>query len=97
MNPKEVGTGLAVVVLLSVLASGCTTWHVRDQWTKPDTGISQSTWDDWECHRDADNARLTPNLLVGGMVDAVRVVVDQALIDHRDATCMRERGYARAS
>jgi hypothetical protein len=96
VNSRAVAPGLAVVGLLTVLACGCTTWHLRDQWTKPDTGISQSTWDDWECHRDADDARLTPNLLVGGAVDALRVVVDQELIDHRDATCLRERGYARA-
>ena len=86
----------SLVAALALLAAGCTTLDLDDSWSKPGTGAAQMSRDDWECRREVDaSAPKTADLIVGGLVDVVRVHVDEKLRDDTYAKCMEARGYTR--
>lgn len=67
-----------------------------DEWTRPGTGVSQLTWDEIDCARDARDAGKTPDLIVGGLVDIARDVVREGGRAARYSRCMTDRGYRAA-
>ncbi len=90
---------LALGGLAVLLASGCTT-HLGlrgDEWAKPGATVSQVTWDEINCVRDATDAGQTPDLVVGGLVDIPRLVIREGgrktAYDH----CMTKKGYQAAA
>ena len=81
---------------LALIAAGCTTFDLDDTWSKPNVGAAETSRDDWECRREVDASALrTQDLIVGGLVDVVRVHLDEKFRDDTYATCMEARGYTR--
>ena len=87
-----------LVAALALLAAGCTTLDLDDTWTKPDASVMLTSRDDWDCRHEVDETSLrTPDLLVGGLVDVARIVVEERERDRTYARCMQERGYTRTA
>ena len=82
------------VVLLLTLA-GCTTKYdlTGSDWTKPGTMIQQTTQDEIDCVRDAREAGSTPDLIVGGLADVARVMIEESQRRDSYKRCMTARGY----
>jgi hypothetical protein len=90
---------MRVALLLAVgvvLLSGCT--RVLDiagvEWKRANTTFQQETFDEVECVRDTEGAGDLPDTIIGGLVDAVVVPLE----DRRRGTaydrCMIAKGYA---
>lgn len=62
-------------------------------WTKPNTSIQQVTLDETECARAAYDAGWTPDLILGGLLDVGRVVVQNGAQIHTYTRCMTKQGY----
>ena len=63
------------------------------EWTKPGSPVRQTTLDEMECARTASRAYWTPDLIVGGLADVVRVKVEDAQMIGAFNGCMRSKGY----
>ena len=82
-----------------VLLAGCT--RVIDiagtEWRRPNTTHPQITWDQVECARATEGAGDLPDTIVGGVADAIVVLME----DHRRAAaydrCMLDKGYSHIS
>ena len=62
-------------------------------WAKPGAHVQQTTLDEMECARAASRAYWTPDLIVGGLVDVVRVKMEDAQMSSAFNDCMRGKGY----
>jgi len=84
-----------VAVLALTLFGGCTAaFDVAGRdWTKPDTTHSQITLDQTECARVAYEAGDTPDLLLGGLLDVMRLAIENGAQAHAYRECMTSRGY----
>jgi hypothetical protein len=84
----------AALVLAAVVAlSGCTTVHDPADWTKTAVTMQQLTFDEVECERLSRDIPGTYDLIVGGIVDVPRIVIENGQREHIYSDCMRERGY----
>ena len=84
----------AALVLAGVIAfSGCTTIHAPSDWTKPAATTQQVTFDDMECERQSREIPGTPDLIVGGIVDIPRLIIENGQRESIYTHCMKERGY----
>ena len=86
------------LALLAVLAlAGCAARFdmAGTEWGKPGDGIYQVTLDELECARSAAGSGGTPDLVVGGLVDVVRVVIEEGARTGSYKGCMTAKGYAR--
>lgn len=63
------------------------------EWTKADAPVRQTTLDEMDCARTASRAYWTPDLVLGGVLDAVRVKVEDAQMTSAFSGCMRDKGY----
>ena len=63
------------------------------EWARPDAAIQQTTLDEMECARTASRAYGTPDLVVGGLVDVVRVKIEDGQMSGAFGECMRSKGY----
>lgn len=86
---------LAIALLALVTLSGCSTKYdlSGSDWKKSGTGIQDVTYDEIDCVRNAREAGVTPDLIVGGVVDVGRYLVEER---HRASTyrsCMDAKGY----
>lgn len=87
-----------LVLVTSLALTACTTLDLGDVWSKPGATTQVTTRDDWECRREAyDQVYPSPDMYVGGVVDAVRVVWDDMRSDRTHADCMKARGYAKTA
>jgi hypothetical protein len=87
----------AALALGVLVATGCTTYLGRpEQWKRPAVSMQQLTFDDYRCDEASAAARVTPDLFVGGIVDGVRVWVDQLFVRNAYVACMNRRGYTRS-
>lgn len=87
-----------LVLAGSLALSACTTFDLDDVWSKSGATTPQATRDDWECRRDAyDKVYPSPDMYVGGVTDAVRVVLDDMRSDATFADCMKARGYSKTA
>ena len=84
-----------VLPAIVLLLAGCYTRYdlVGAEWTKPDTMIPQTTQDEMECVREAREAGSTPDLIVGGLADVGRYVVEEGQRRGAYERCMTTRGY----
>ena len=86
---------VALVIASLLVIAGCAP-HFDiggGEWTKPDSPVRQTTLDEMECARTASRAYWTPDLIVGGLVDVVRVKVEDAQMLGAFNGCMRSKGY----
>jgi hypothetical protein len=83
----------------AVALSGCVTITIHDpsDWTKPAATIQQVTFDDLECERQSRDIYGTPDLIVGGIVDIPRIIIENNQRDSIYNRCMKDRGYEKAS
>lgn len=63
------------------------------EWAKPGTSIQQVTLDETNCARDAYRAGWTPDLVLGGVLDIGRIVVENSAQISSYNRCMRQGGY----
>ena len=69
---------VAALVVVGCMLAGCAA-HFDiggGDWAKAGAQIQQTSLDEMECARTASRAYWTPDLLVGGLVDVVRVKVE---------------------
>lgn len=62
-------------------------------WSRPDTSIQQVTQDERDCASQAAEAGWTPDLVVGGIVDAVRFGIAEGRRTGVYHQCMTAKGY----
>jgi hypothetical protein len=85
-----------VLALLAVATlAGCSTKYdlSGSDWKKAGTGIEDVTYDEIECVRNAREAGVTPDLIVGGVVDVGRYVVEERQRTRTYRGCMEAKGY----
>jgi hypothetical protein len=63
------------------------------EWTRPGSPVQQITLDEMECARTASRAYWTPDLIVGGLADVVRVKTEDGQMVSAFDSCMRSKGY----
>ena len=85
----------AMTLLGLLLLAGCTTKYdlTGADWTKPGTLLQQTTLDEMDCVRDAREAGWTPDLIVGGLVDVARVLIEEGQRSGAYKRCMMAKGY----
>jgi hypothetical protein len=81
------------------LLGGCTAaFDVAGvEWTRPNTSYPQITLDQTECARAAYDAGATPDLLLGGLLDAVRLGIENGAQAQAYRDCLTSRGYERVA
>jgi uncharacterized protein YceK len=83
------------LMVIVVLLAGCT--RIIDisgaEWRRTGAGIQQVTFDEVECARDTVNAGDLPDMIVGGVVDAVVVPLEDRRRGAAYDRCMLARGY----
>ena len=87
---------LILVLLLLTLLGGCVAVHYPEDWTHAGVSPQTRTADEVDCDRVSRDAAHTPDLIVGGVLDLVRVQTELSLIERAYSACMRSRGYSRA-
>jgi hypothetical protein len=85
------------VVLALVAFGGCTAAFdvTGREWQKAGAGLPQVTLDETECARNAFEAGDTPDLILGGLLDVVRLAVENSAQARTYRDCMTSRGYER--
>ena len=63
------------------------------EWGKPGAQFTQTTLDEMECARTASRAYWTPDLILGGLLDVVRVKIEDGQMETAFNGCMRGKGY----
>jgi hypothetical protein len=63
------------------------------EWAKAGAPVQQTTLDEMDCARTASRAYWTPDLILGGLLDVVRVKVEDAQMTNAFSGCMRDKGY----
>ena len=87
---------MAAVAVVVVLAGCAPAFDVAGrEWTKPGTSIPQVTLDETSCAREAYGTGWTPDLVLGGLLDLGRIVIQNGVQIHTDNRCMTKRGYSR--
>ena len=88
---------IPMALALLIVLSGCTpAFDVTGrEWAKSDVSINQVTLDETECARKAFAAGSTPDLLLGGMLDAGRLLVENSQQANTYSDCMTNLGYER--
>ncbi len=85
---------LALAIGLVVVAGCAPHFDIGGgDWTKPGAQIQQTTLDEMDCARTASRAYWTPDLVVGGLVDAARVKTEDTQMSNAFTGCMRNKGY----
>ena len=86
---------LAMTLLVLTTLTGCTVKYDLQgtDWKKSNTMLPQTTQDEMDCVRDAREAGWTPDLIVGGVVDVARVVIEEGQRSGAYKRCMVAKGY----
>jgi len=86
---------LAIALLVLGTLAGCSTKYDLSgaDWKKSGTMVQDITYDEMECVRDAREAGWTPDLVVGGLVDVARYVVEERQRTGAYRRCMLSKGY----
>lgn len=63
------------------------------QWSRPGAMLQDVTLDEVDCARRAHEAADTPDLILGGVLDAVRLAVEDGQRRTAFRRCMVDRGY----
>ena len=87
----------SILVLASLaLLGGCVAVHYPEDWRQAGTAPPKRTADEVDCDRASRDAAWTPDLILGGVLDVVRIQIERAQIEHAYSSCMRSRGYSKA-
>jgi hypothetical protein len=91
---------LTLTALLGlVVLTGCT--RVLDisgsEWKRANTPIRDVTWDEVECARETDGKGELPDTIVGGVVDAFVVPLEDRRRGSAYDRCMHAKGYTPVS
>lgn len=82
------------IVALLVLGGCAPAFDVAGvEWAKSGASIQQDTLEETECARAAFAAGWTPDLVLGGLLDVVRVVIQNGRQTGTYHDCMTKRGY----
>jgi len=65
------------------------------RWSKPSASVQEVTLDAMECARSTTDVGRTPDLLIGGVADAVRFGIRERTRQRVYEQCMTSRGYER--
>jgi hypothetical protein len=86
-----------VALALGLLLAGCTpAFDISGRdWTKPNVSINQVTLDQTECARKAFESGDTPDLLLGGLLDVGRLLVENSIQAGTYRGCLKDLGYER--
>jgi len=86
---------LVIALLALVVLAGCSNKFDLSgtDWKKSNTMIQDVTYDEMECVRAAREAGWTPDLIVGGIADAVRFSIEERQRDSAFHRCMIAKGY----
>jgi hypothetical protein len=85
---------LAMAAVAVVLAGCAPAFDVAGRdWTRPSTSIPQVTLDETSCTREAYGAGWTPDLVLGGILDLPRIVVQNVAQISAYGRCMTKRAY----
>ena len=87
---------LVLVVATAVLLAGCALELSGTAWKKPDVMFQQVTAAEMECARQTYEVGYGPDLVLGGLLDIVRLARGQARLGWTFSRCMTGAGYARA-
>ena len=87
---------VAAAVIATLLAAGCTTWDLGTQWTRPNTMMTQTTYDDMECARLDEEVKRTPETILGGMLDVGVLTISEIMRISRYNNCMSSKGYVKS-
>jgi hypothetical protein len=87
----------ALLALLLIVLTGCTpAFDVSGrEWAKAGTAFPQVTLDETWCARKAFEAGSTPDLLLGGLLDWGRLMVENSTQARTYSDCMTDLGYER--
>jgi hypothetical protein len=86
-----------VLVAAAVLLAGCATIDLSGSaWKKSGAIIQQVTANEIECARRTYEIGYAPDLVVGGLLDVLRLAVNEARLRSAFSSCMTRAGYARA-
>ena len=89
--------GVALLALAALIGgAGCAsaTMDIAGAgWAKPVTGVPQVTVDELDCARASQGAGRTPELVLGGVFDVARLVIESAQEQGAFERCMAGRGY----
>ena len=80
----------------ALVATGCTTIDLDRTFTKPQGSGVQTSWDEWQCRREVEDSPRTPDLIIGGVTDIVRIMLETDQRDRQLGDCMEARGYQAA-
>jgi hypothetical protein len=91
----DVTMRLVTALLVLGTLTGCTVKYDLSgaDWTKSGALIQEVTYDQMECVRAARDAGWTPDLVVGGLVDVGRIVVEERQRSGEFRRCMLAKGY----
>lgn len=86
---------LAIALLALGTLAGCSTKYDLSggDWTKLGTTIQEVTYDEMECVRGTREVERTPDLIVGGLADVGRYLVEERRRTGAYQGCMQARGY----
>jgi outer membrane lipoprotein SlyB len=86
---------LAIALLVLGTLAGCSTKYdlSGSDWKKSGTMFQDVAYDEMECVRDAREAGGTPDLVVGGLADVARYVVEERQRTGAYHRCMLSKGY----
>jgi hypothetical protein len=85
-----------VLVAVAVLLAGCALDLSGSAWKKSGANFQQVTADEMECARQTYEIGYAPDLVVGGLLDVLRLAVNEARMQRAFSSCMTRTGYARA-
>ena len=63
------------------------------EWARAGAPVQQTTLDEMDCARTASRAYWTPDLILGGLLDVVRVKIEDGQMTSAFSGCMRGKGY----
>lgn len=86
---------LAPALIAVAVLAGCAVHPDLEgrQWARPGAMLQDVTLDEVDCARRAHEAADTPDLILGGLVDVVRLVIEDGQRRTAFRRCMVDRGY----
>ena len=87
---------LVLVAAAAVLLAGCALDLSGTARKKPDAMFQQVTAAEMECARQTYEIGYGPDLVLGGLLDVLRLSVTEARLQLAFSSCLARAGYARA-
>jgi hypothetical protein len=87
---------LVLVAMAAVLLAGCALDLSGTAWKKPDAMFQQVTAAEMECARQTYEIGYGPDPVLGGLLDVLRLALNESRLQVAFASCMIRASYARA-